>query len=296
MLVIIVLVSVLAFCLLRIYFYRRQVVGLNQQLSRVLKGQSQSSIRNSGYSQQEYYLTKQINQLIQFNREIESRYRQLDRQNRQMIASISHDFRTPLTSMLGYVQMLQEPEHEKDRLRYLPIIEERINALANLIEDFYMLSLLDSGEYPLKREKMNPIVVLQNQLAMYYDDLQENFAQLDVEISEESLVLLGDQKIYERIYSNLIKNALNHGVGSCTIRGEVFEKTIKISFSNQLVEGVELDSEKLFDRTYKQDQMRSMQSTGLGLAIVKNLAEMIDCQLEATISDSQITFCLEIPR
>src|SRR5699024_4362767 len=96
------------------------------------------------------------------------------------------DFRTPLTSMLGYLQMLDKTRLSRDK-RYLMIIQERTQLISKLIDEFYFLSLLEADDYQLHLEELNPVVLIQEQLAQYYEELSEHFEQVQIDLTDEKI-------------------------------------------------------------------------------------------------------------
>ncbi|AMC92584.1 hypothetical protein AOC36_00815 [Erysipelothrix larvae] len=215
-------------------------------------------------------------------------------QLQQMTTSIAHDFRTPLTSMLGYIQIVQDSNlSDKDKER-LSLVEKRIKVLNNHVEDFYMLSQLSSDEFPLSIEPQNPNRILQENLALYYDSLNQHFESIEINIGDDAITGDFDVAAFNRIISNLIKNALNHGsqyFSISTIRTS--ERTLNISFVNKGA-SESLDLNRIFDRTYRNSKDRSNASSGLGLSIAYELAKSMDMALSAHQSNDEITFTLTL--
>ena len=288
--IIVVLIIVIGLLVTKQFYDKRQYNNIVNQLSLVIDDKSLASLKYLGVDNQQKKLVELINQLLVRWRETEKKLKVLDRNNKQMIASISHDFRTPLTSMLGYVQMLQKSEQNYQK--YLTIIEERTKSLSILVEDFYAISIIDSLEYPIHIIRNNPIIILQESLAMYYDNLEEHFDIIDIDLKEEVIMLPFDTNILSRIYANLIKNALIHGIDEFRISYEQDEEKLYLYFTNSLQASDEVDVDKLFERTFRVDTNRQINSTGLGLSIAKDLTMLIHADLFATIINQQIRFTL----
>ncbi|QIK70640.1 HAMP domain-containing histidine kinase [Erysipelothrix sp. HDW6C] len=293
---VIILSILMIYFAVRTFYYRAQIKSINRHLHIVNEGNSRMEVRKSGNNRDESELLGEVNRLIQLIAKTESTNKLIDNQNKTMISSIAHDFKTPLTSMLGYVQMLQNNEHIDDRQRYLKIIEDRIKTLNLLIENFYTMSLVASHEYPLNLERINPFVVLQNQLALYYDELSTHFESVIISVPDEAHIVWSDAQVLQRVYSNLIRNALKYGRGPFTIRTTIETNNYLISFENGIPKNHNIDIERLFERTYRDDLARSQSASGLGLAIVKELLELVDCALSVTLNGNIIAFRIAIPK
>ena len=220
-------------------------------------------------------LLAEVNGLLRDGEDERSDFRRREQALRRQIANVSHDLRTPLTSILGYLQLLESPDtSEAQREEYLEIISSRARVLQGLITSFYDLSRLEAGEYPIARERVDLREVIGALLAAFYDELESRFA-VKVELPEDMPPVWGDKAAMTRVYSNLIRNALEHGEGTLAISAEKRGDHVVTRFTNG---GAELDREDLphvFDRFYTSDKTRSGRNTGLGLAIVKTLTEQM---------------------
>jgi len=275
--------------------HRKSVKESVEQVRRVNESKSQMKLKN--YSTEKGYgeLMREINQLLEKYNQTKIYYKQTTEQNKRMIASISHDFRTPLTSMLGYIQLLQEDISAEKREHYRSIIEERTNNLTNLVNEFYLLSLLDSETYELDLEKVNPIIQVQERVALYYTDLENTFSHLSIELEEEPIEINTSIVDFNRIVDNIVQNAMGHGTDSFKLSNHVENEKIRFVFSNEVAHPESIQVEQVFERLYKADHSRTKGSTGLGMAIAKELSEKLGYDLEVELSDSIIQFTLTLP-
>lgn len=239
-------------------------------------------------------LIEELNSIVNAYRDTVEMNERMLQQTRQMTTSIAHDFRTPLTSMLGYVQLLQGTHQSDEDLRRLKIIEKRIAILNNHIEDFYTLSQLTSNEYPLFLEVHNPARILIETLVVYHEDLNRKFDIVDINVQEGNYRSIFDTHAFERIIGNLLKNALNHGETRFSLKTSVHEKYYRIVLSNR-VASTDIDVTRIFDRTYKESQDRSNHSSGLGLNIARDLAEAMEMHLKVRLHQEEIFFIVDIP-
>ena len=223
-----------------------------------------------------------INALLDLREREEGDYRRQERAIRQQIANISHDLRTPLTSILGYLQLLEgEGLTAEERREYLAIVQGRAKALQSMIVSFYDLSRLEGGEYPLSRERVDLYHVLSELVAEFYNDF-EGF-DMTVELREDLPSVTADPAGVLRVFTNLIRNAMEHGRSRMSIFLYQEGDEVVSVFANDAPGLTPEDVEHVFDRFFTADKMRTGQSTGLGLAIVKALVERMGHTVSAEL-------------
>lgn len=263
------------FLILRLYALDRNLWKGAAQLKQRRQEKSAVPLHLAAPHRASEELLSEVNGLLQDGEEERSDFRRRERALRRQIANVSHDLRTPLTSILGYLQLLESPElTEEQRREYLNIITSRAKVLQGLITGFYDLSRLEAGEYPIVRERVDLREVIGALLAAFYDELEKRFT-VTVELPEDLPPVWGDKAAMTRVYSNLIRNALEHGADTLSISAGREGDEVFTRFTNG---GAELTLEELphvFDRFYTSDKTRSGRNTGLGLAIVKTLTEQM---------------------
>ncbi|EOU1682334.1 HAMP domain-containing histidine kinase [Clostridium perfringens] len=227
-------------------------------------------------------LVVEINTLIDDKRKIENIYKEKDMELREAIANMSHDLRTPLTSIMGYVYLLNDDKLDKEeRKEYLKIIEKRSLVLNDLITNFYGLSRIQADQYEIKFEPVNLELVLGEIIAAFYETLDYKFGEPEINIEEGLGPVLGDKQALNRIFTNLIENIIKHGEGEVKISLKKKNKYIVMEFSNKAEELESKDVNRIFEKFFTKDRMRTGQNTGLGLAIVKLLVEKQGQKIEA---------------
>lgn len=295
--VFIVLISLILNALFMIKFYQNKKFNqrITNQLKWIKQGDALAELRKHHSSVSQDLLIEEINDLIKGHKQIQIEFNTIDNQNKEMISSISHDFRTPLTSMLGYVQILQASAESEKEIKYLKIVEERTKVLSELVEEFYRLSLLESKDLSFEMEQAYPILLLQEQLALYHQELSQSFSMVSVQLMEETISIETSALEFNRLLGNLIKNAFSHGTERFCVYNELSKDSLMIYIENKVEKTDALDVNKLFDRTYKGDKPRTSSSTGLGLSIAKKIAESLGYTLEAAIEGEILQFKLSIP-
>ena len=293
--VILILIATLGVVIVMLWQSNKEVKSIKQQLQMIVDGFSHTPLKTVSNNKEAQKLIEMINQfLLRFNT-LSTQYQITDAQNKMMISSISHDFRTPLTSILGYIQMLEQEQDEARRQVYFGIVTERIKVLSTMIEDFYQLSLLESNEYPIHLEQVNISLLLIDQVTMFYHDLNRHFATVAVNIAETQITTITDKNMFIRLIGNLLKNALVHGYQSCELSLEESAAAYHLVFKNKVYAGQEINILQLFERTYRGDYSRQQTSSGLGLSIAKEIAEQLGFTLTADILGDEIFFDLVVP-
>ncbi|EOU1112412.1 MAG: HAMP domain-containing sensor histidine kinase [Clostridium perfringens] len=227
-------------------------------------------------------LIVEINTLIDDKRKMENIYKEKDMELREAIANMSHDLRTPLTSIMGYVYLLNDDKlNKEERKEYLRIIEKRSLVLNDLITNFYGLSRIQADQYEIKLEPVNLELVLGEIIAAFYETLDYKFGEPEINIEEGLGPVLGDKQALNRIFTNLIENIIKHGEGEVKISLKKKNKYIVMEFSNKAEELESKDVNRIFEKFFTKDRMRTGQNTGLGLAIVKLLVEKQGQKIEA---------------
>ncbi|MCX0389358.1 HAMP domain-containing histidine kinase [Clostridium perfringens] len=227
-------------------------------------------------------LIAEINTLIDDKRKMENIYKEKDIELREAIANMSHDLRTPLTSIMGYVYLLNDDKLDKEeRKEYLKIIEKRSAVLNDLITNFYGLSRIQADQYEIKLEPVNLELVLGEIIAAFYETLDYKFGEPEINIEEGLGPVLGDKQALNRIFTNLIENIIKHGEGEVKISLKKKNKYIVMEFSNKAEDLESKDVNRIFEKFFTKDRMRTGQNTGLGLAIVKLLVEKQGQKIEA---------------
>ena len=231
-----------------------------------------------------------LNELLELRQAERAGYRRKEQELRRQIANVSHDLRTPLTSILGYLQLLeQENLPPEKRQEYFQVIEGRARTLQTFIASFYDLSRIEGGELPLEREKVDLSRALSDQLAAAYQQIEEAGLEMEVELAPDLPAVWADSGAVTRIFSNLLTNALRHGTDTLSVKLYRMGGYVVSAFSNSAPDMTAEDAAHVFERFYTADKMRTGQSTGLGLAIVKALAQRMGHDASARWADGVFT-------
>lgn len=233
-------------------------------------------------------LVNKINYLYDENEKINIKVKKTDTELKESIANMSHDLRTPLTSIMGYVELLKDESiSEAEKKEYLDIIDKRTKRLKKLISEFYDLSRLETNEYKFDLEKVDLRALLSENMALYYNDFIEMHIEPELNLAEVSNIV-SDKEVVMRIFDNLTNNILKHGCGKVKISLKQEKDYIITEFSNYAPYINEENIDKIFHRFYTDDKSRNTNNTGLGLSITKNFVEQLGNEIEAKLINKEL--------
>lgn len=254
---------------------------INEQIDYKNEHESHFEISIQSNLKQIKYLQKKINSLYKKIQEIEELALKKEKEMQTLMSGISHDIRTPFTSMQGYLKLIEETSDEEEKKKYLDTIEYRLETLKTILEDLFLHSKINDSDYQIKKEEFEIYPLICKVLASFYYDFDLKNIEPVISFSNEHLLLNANQEMTMRILQNLVNNALKHGKNYFEIK----EENGIISFINNIDDNKQLDLESIFDRFYKGDQARHQNSTGLGLSIVKKLVEIHNWSIKATLDN-----------
>lgn len=274
---------VIVILLFLLMMQRRGAKSILEQLERISKQDSNEMIHaeNGSFSNK---LINEINALLKEMRHSKVQYQQRSHQLDQMITNISHDLRTPLTSAMGYVDIVLNsdllPEEQEKQIH---IVEQRLLQLEELLQSFFEFSKIISGGQKPEIAAVNLVEVLQESMVHYYDDFCEQEREIVFICEQRELIFHSNRNMLMRVFDNLIGNAYKHGEGNLTVK-LISSGNICICFENtlyQAADAADIDINRIFDEFYTTDISRTKGHTGLGLAIAKQFVQMLGGEIAA---------------
>jgi len=235
-------------------------------------------------------LASSINVQLRRLRDERHRFVQGDAELKNAVTNISHDLRTPLTAIFGYLDLLEKQEKTPETEKYLKIIGERCESLKSLTEELFKYSVILTVDGEMKPERMIINNVLEESVAGYYATLVEHNIVPEINLQDKKVVCLADRSALSRIFSNLLNNTVKYSSGDLSI---ILDEHGKIVFSNTASGLDEVQVQRLFDRFYTVESARK--STGLGLAISRTLAEQMGGSISAEYMDNRLNIVLKLP-
>lgn len=270
-----------------IWKYQRQVKDICRQLAFLMKHDSNMLIHREFGLGGIGMLSDRLNDLLELRRKEKQYYQEKETLIADTYTNLSHDIRTPLTSLDGYFQLMEACENVEEQRRYLNIIHERIHSLNEMLEELFMFTKLKNESYRLELTSCCINRILKETVFSYYDDWVRREIQPDIQITEEQLYIDGNKQGLSRIIQNVIKNGLDHGEKKIRIVLKREQNQAVLRISNQVTASERIDIEHVFDRFYKADAARSKTSTGLGLSIAREFVRRMNGEIGAKIEENE---------
>ncbi len=281
-----------ALCLalmLKVRSLRRAAKEIRLQLSEKLETSTNTTILLSCRDRELTRLAASLNRELRRLRDSRLRYEQGDQELKNAVTNLSHDLRTPLTAILGYLDLLDSVEKSPRAGSYLAMIRNRSEFLRQQMEELFRYSIAASAPDE-ERESLSLGAVLEESLASYYGAMTGQGLVPEISIPEKKVERYLNRSALIRIFGNIISNALKYSEGDLSV---VMEENGSIRFSNQ-VRGMDaVSAGRLFDRFYTVETGR--QSTGLGLSIAKLLTERMGGTIDASLEKDRLTIFLYFP-
>ncbi|CAH1209146.1 Sensor histidine kinase RcsC [Paenibacillus plantiphilus] len=288
----IVILSVIAvvFLLTRLLLIRREMRRITAQLKQYNDHKTEKKIHLTFYEKGLESLAAEINRHSELLVQANAGRRRTEDELKQAVAGMSHDIRTPLTSIFGYIQLLESDRvTEAEKLEYVAIIKSRTKRLQVLLNDFFELSVIESVDYAMKLERLKLNITVTEVLVNYYDLFSERNIEPVISIPEEDIVLIADDSAVKRVVENLIINAINHSSGPISITLSRLPSGGSLTISNEANHLKSEHVELMFNRFYTADLTRTgNRGTGLGLSIARSLMHRMNGKLTASLQDGHL--------
>jgi two-component system phosphate regulon sensor histidine kinase PhoR len=278
----VVLAVVCVFIIVRHYHYTKQIRKINHTLNQFTQTNHKNVFFRLRTKEEELVqLGKALNNLIKQIDANNERANSLEIIHKQVMTHIAHDLRTPLTSILGYIEMLKEDASLSDdtRQEYLNIIFSKAQRLTKLAQDFFTLAKLEAGDTMMKFQRVNLTVRLQEILVSFYQEFLKLGIEPKIEVPDQSVYVWADPNSIERILNNLISNSLRYGNegGEFGIAIRIEQEKVWIDIWDRGQGISKADLPYIFERLYTGEASRNhhLQGNGLGLSITRKLVEKL---------------------
>lgn len=224
----------------------------------------------------------------------------IEKGKNELITSVSHDLRTPLTSIIGYIDLLKKNGfHDKEKFdNYLEVIDERTKMLNKLINELFEYTKLNSHDIKLNYSEVEIVSLIEQIVGEYIPIFNKEGLEIEKDIIYKDIFINIDIEKIVRALENILTNAKKYSLKNSKVLIKVFEENnyVVISISNKSENISIYDLENIFERFYKVDKSREdLDSTGLGLSIVKRIVELHNGVVKANLDDNIITFKIYLP-
>ncbi|MGO5067235.1 MULTISPECIES: HAMP domain-containing sensor histidine kinase [unclassified Clostridium] len=297
LLMIIILVIVISFITRpKLNYIKKICSGLNE----MSRGNLKYRINEKGKDELQLIAFNVNNMAKELERKIENE-RNIETSKQELITNVSHDLRTPLTNIIGYIEIIREGSYknENELLKYIDIISSKADGLRKLTNDLFMYTKLSSGTVNLNISKFSINELIEQLIDEYIDLFESNNLKIKEDLISESVLINGDPDKIARIFDNLFTNAIKYSIKPSDINLSLTKKgeNVIIYISNHCDNLEKEDINNLFERFYMADKSRSdnKNSSGLGLAISRTIAELHHGKLTGEYENGIVTFALELP-
>ncbi len=278
-----VLGALSAVLMAKLFLIKKSAREITEAIKEKLSESTNTPIGISGGDKDIKALTACLNTQLELLSEKRHIYEQGDGELKRAITNISHDLRTPLTAICGYLDLMEREAGSEEISEYIKIIKNRTEAMKKLTEELFGYSVIMAGENRLEIKPLTVNDVLEESIAAFYAALTEKGINPEIDITEKKIVRIADRSALSRIFANVLSNAAKYSDGDLYI---TLKENGEILFANTASRLDEVQVGRLFERFYTVEAGRG--STGLGLAIAKSLTEGMGGSMGAEYGNGRI--------
>jgi signal transduction histidine kinase len=261
---------------------QRQLDYILFQLDHLLQSGTYEHILLFTSDRQLHSLLNALNRLLDENRQTEADYTRTEMSIKKMLTNMSHDLKTPLTVVLGLTETISSDltMSSEERQRLLSKVHDKANDMLSLMNQFFDLARLESGDQALALSKINITEVSKNNILFFYENIVSRGFEAAIEIPDHAVHVMGNEEALNRILNNLISNAIRYG-GDGKVVGLKLREDAEYVYMDVWDQGKgisEPQQKLIFERLYTLEDSRNhlYQGSGLGLTITKRLVEIMN--------------------
>lgn len=288
---VIALVVIVMFLCLKIHLLRKSAQEIEEEFRDRIETETNTLIDIASRDRSMRRLAESINQQLRIMHSERHRFQQGDRELKEAVTNISHDLRTPMTAICGYLDLLESEDTSKEVSRYLAVIRDRSEVLKQLMDELFCYAVVTTPSYEMQYQEVVLNHALEECISDFYVLIRSRSIIPEIQMPEQKVVRHLDRKAVSRIFENIISNAVKYSDGDLAVtlteKGEVV-------FANHASRLDEVQVGRLFDRFYTVED--ASHSTGLGLSIAKTLAEQMGGSIRAEYRDGEIQVTVQFER
>lgn len=225
---------------------------------------------------------------------------QTEQRKNELVGYLAHDIRTPLTSIVGYLELLNELKGmgKEQEEKYIQVTYEKAKRLEKLINELFDISKINMQTTALKKDKVNLTFMLYQMVDEFYPMLEKRGQTVKLEM-EEKIIIFGEAEKLARVFGNILRNAITYGDmdSQITVQAVSGVESVVITFSNHGTQIPQCQLEHIFEKFYRSDTSRSTETgnSGLGLAIAKEIVTLHGGEIWATSNKDDTKFIVKLP-
>lgn len=273
--------------------YRRQVKNTCRHLAFMQNNKTNLRLRSGLPFEELYELSDNVNGLLDSAENTRCDTAKKEANLKEAITNISHDIRTPLTSLDGYFQLLKDSDTEDEKAQCIEVIQNRIDSLKYMLEELFTYAKLQNEDYKIQLSTINISQSIFSSIVLFYKDFQEKNINVITNFPENDIIINCNSEAVQRVVQNILKNVLDHGSKTVKLSLKENKNSIVFTCSNRLNSSDNIDITQVFSRFYKSDPARTHSSTGLGLAIAKGITERMGGSIDAIIDGGWFSIKLQ---
>lgn len=285
--IIVLLIMVVSFLSLKLYLVKHQMRKIVKQLEE----QGENFISVDFVDRDLETVALKINENLDLLQKIKAEAVKGEQAMKSSISMISHDMRTPLTSVIGYLQLAKKNCREKETLQDIKIALDRAKYSNKLVDDFFELSVIDSNQYTPIMEKVNICELVCEEILVNYLEFEKKGITPLFEQADDVIGVWADPQLLMRVIQNLISNGIKYSTGKMEFSVTQGDKVV-LSISNSISQSI--DVEKIFDKFYRADASRNSDGMGLGLYICRKFMEEMEGNISAVSDEDMLTIKVEL--
>lgn len=264
------------FLILKIIIMKNEINNIGKSISSIINTDTNNLITISTNDSELKKLANVLNKSLKELRQLELEYKNGNQELKSSIANISHDLRTPLTAIRGYLDLMDNNNLTEKQIKYLKIIDSKVNDLTELTEQLFDFSKSIDIQNEIKKENICINDILEDSLASFYSLFKEHNITPNIDICKDKVIRLLNENMLKRIFENIISNAIKYSERDFKVK--MFDDGT-IEFSNKTDKLDQVSLEKIFDRYYT--VRNAKKSNGIGLSIAKQLVNLSDGKITA---------------
>ena len=272
----IILFCICIFLILKLCLIKHSIKEIEKSFTYILKSDTNNIITISSSDKDIKNLTININENLTDLRKQTLQYKSGNQELKKIITNISHDLRTPLTAIRGYIDLIQQEKLSDKQEKYLKIVEKKSNELTELTKQLFEFSKLMDSDIELKKENCCINEILEETLVSYYNIFKEKNIVPKVSICNKKIYKLVNRISIIRIFENILSNVSKYSTGDFKV---TMNENGTISFSNKANSLDATTVQKIFERYFSVENAK--ESTGIGLSIAKQLVELNNGKIRA---------------